>query len=338
MKIKKNLHSFLLILSLTTAIHLPGAFSQEEVLSPIDTSLTSNQDLEEEQADQEGQGDPTDQSSISQNDPNIKYVSMPNPTTPRQVHLTVEGTSNLNSTLRSVAGTMTEFINRMSRGKVKLTASIGAITSGSNGPNNMKLKLIPGANSHVPIIGNAISAKHENGHEFGLGHASTQIWASQTKIASYGHEHEPFDPMTISPGVPSFNAPHIHALGWFSATEEAYLQTGIEYRLRLINDGNRDFTSLKSLYYEVPGSNRKFWFSYVKVPSKNWTIPKGMPGTAIAIHSSLNGGKDTNLEGLIGLNEPTLIRSGLVFQLSEATSTTVKVTIALDPNWILIGE
>jgi hypothetical protein len=279
-----------------------------------------------------------EEDTIEQTSSFINYVPMPNPTIPRQVHLSIEGASNLNSTLHFIGNFMTEFLNRMSRRKVKVVATVDPLSSGNNGPNNMRLKLIPGANSHVPIIGNAVSAKHENGHEFGLGHASTQIWANQTTIQSYSHERDGFDPMTIAPGVPSYNAPHLHFLGWFGGTEEAFLEPGNEYVLRVINDGNKDFTSLKALYYEVPGSNRVYWFSYVRVAGTHWNTPAGMPGTAIAIHSSPNKGADTNLEDIFGVNSRTLIRSGLIFHLSEITSTTVKVNVTVDPNWVLIGK
>src|SRR6185312_3340818 len=114
------------------------------------------------------------------------------------------------------------FENRMSRGRIHMTYKVGDIGSGpKSDKTHKKLQLVPGAHSHVPIIGNAISAKHELGHEMGINHANVCIFDTQTKIAQQSNEREPFDPMTISPGVNSYNAPHIDLLKWFTATEEA---------------------------------------------------------------------------------------------------------------------
>jgi hypothetical protein len=279
--------------------------------------------------------DSDDMEEVVQAAGNINYVPMPVPTNLRQISLGLQGPAGVQSTLKNVGSTMKEFYERMSRNKIKITPQLQTLGQNSKGPNNMLLVLKPGAASHVPIIGNAISAKHELGHEFGLGHASTRIWETQSVVKQAALERDPFDVMTITPGQVSLNAPHIHFMKWFSPTEEAYAEVGKEYTLRLINDGNKDFTSLKSLYYQVPGSERVFWFSYIKLTGKGWNTPKGMPGTAVVVHSAVGGGANTFLEGIIGLEDKTLIRSGLILKLSEAKNKTVKVTVTLDPNWIL---
>ncbi len=273
--------------------------------------------------------------AIVQPNPNIKYVPMPPmPGNPTQILLTMEGADNLKGELEQIGKTNCEFINRVSRNRILMTSVVGAVHSAPHmGPHNKTLRLIPGAASHVPIIGNGISGKHELGHEMGINHANTRIWETQTIIKQQAHEHEPFDPMTITPGVQSYNAPHIHMLEWYRATEEAYAEDGGEYILRVINDGNRDFASLKTLYYQVPNSTRQMWFSYVHVNAKGWDAPPGMPGTAVAIHESAS--HETYLEGLIGLEPKTNVRSGLILTLSEPTAATVKVKVTVDPTWVL---
>lgn len=266
----------------------------------------------------------------------VKYVPMPPiPDKPHQILLTMVGAApGLDGELKNIGATMCEFENRMSRGRVKMTSVVGKKGDGKINDNNKLLDLEPGQASHVPIIGNGISAKHELGHEFSLGHASTRIWDTQTVIKSQAHEHDAFDPMTISPGVPSYNAPHLHFLQWFSPTEEAYAEDGGEYVLQVLNDGGNNKIALKSLYYEVPGSTRKYWFSYVQ-DAGGWGPLAGMPGTGIAIHSADPAGSSTFLEGLIGLEAKTNIRSGLILTLSEATRTSVRVKVSVDPTWVL---
>lgn len=266
----------------------------------------------------------------------IKYVPMPPmPNPPLGILLSVEGGPAVQKELPSIGQHNSEMINRVSRGRINMTYKTGPLGFGPHSDKtHKKLQLIPGAHSHVPIIGNGISAKHELGHEMGINHANICIFSSQTKISQQRHEHDFTDPMTISPGVKSYNAPHIDLLKWFTATEEAYAVDGGKYILRTINDGNQDFQSLKALYYEIPGSNpvRAIWFSYVVVGGKGWDVPAGMPGTAIVIHERSNG--QTYFEGLIGLNAKTEVRSGLILTLSNPTPTQVTVDVKLDPAWV----
>jgi hypothetical protein len=266
----------------------------------------------------------------------IKYVPMPPlPEKPLEMTLWMEGAENVQSALPGIGKNNSEMINRVSRGRIHMTYKTGLADSFPHtDKTHKKLRLVPGAASHVPIIGNGISGRHELGHEMGLGHASTCIWDTQTKIKHQSHEHDFTDPMTISPGTPSYNAPHIDLLKWFTPTEEAYAVDGGKYILRAINDENRDYKSLKALYYEVPNSNpvRGLWFSYVHVTGKGWDAPKGMPGTAIAIYERTGGA--TFMEGLIGLEPKTEIRSGLILTLSNPTPTQVTVDVKLDPTWV----
>jgi hypothetical protein len=136
--------------------------------------------------------------------------------------------------------------------------------------------------------------------------------------------------MTTWPGVPDLNAPHMHQLGFFGATEEAYAEDGKTYTLHVINNGASDFTSLKALYYEVPNSTRKYWFAYTK--THNVQVP-GMPtNMGIAVYSF---GGETYFEGHIGVNSGTNIRTGLIFTLSNITSSAVTVNVKIDPTWVL---
>ncbi len=272
---------------------------------------------------------------VVQPNPTIKYVPMPAAAVPLEVLLTMDGAANLKTELQRIGKNMCEFINRVSRDKIHLTSVIASPPGKTPpiGPRHKTLRLIPKANSHVPIIGNAISAKHELGHEFRLGHANTRIWETQTKIKSSSHQHDPFDPITISPGVVSLNSAHIHYLRWYTGTEEAYAEDGGEYILAMLNNGSRDFQTLKTLYYQVPGTTRQIWFSYVHVAGK-WTAPTGMPGTGVAIHEMSKA--ETYLEGLIGLEPKTNVRSGLILTLSQPTAQTVRVKVTKDPTWVAV--
>ena len=241
---------------------------------------------------------------------------------------------NLNPTLRSIAKTMKAFVQRMSRNRIQVTTRTGSspVNKPAGFSYKVRLLFIPGRWSRVPIIGNAITARHELFHEapFSLGHANTRLWNTQTQTASSQSQRDPFDPMTRRPGVPSFNAAHLHYLRWFSPTEEAYVDLGVPYVLRVINDGSSDFQSLKAVTYV---GQRQVWFSYVRVRSSGWSAPRGMPGTALAIHEGLKG--STFLEGLFGIGTAkTEIRSGLIVNITEATPTYVKVTFTQDTTWV----
>lgn len=264
----------------------------------------------------------------------IVYVPMPMPDHPREISLYVQTVApGLLKTAKNVGNKMKSFYGKQSRHKINITPSFGLKDLRQPGPNKLKLIFRPGAHSHVPIIGNAIGAAHEFGHELGFGHANTRIWGTQTTIKQARGSHDPFDCMVTAGGSASLNAAHLHYAGWFNPTEEAYAQDGGEYVLSIINAGGNDYSSLKALYYEVPGSSRKVWLSYARVKSKGWHAPARMPGTAVAIHS--NGGSSTFFEGLIGLEPELLIRYGLIVELSEVTARTVKVKITKDPTWVL---
>ncbi len=276
--------------------------------------------------------------AVEQDSSKVVYVPMPVPAEPQKYFLTCESAQDLQKSMRTVCATMKEFIERMSRNKIEVTTRVGIdqIALPKGYAKKVRLVLIPGAHSHVPIIGNTVTARHELLHQFnGLGHANTRIWKTQTVTESFSSSRDPFDPLTLTPGTDAMNAPHLHFMKWFSPTEEAFAQPGGEYVLSLINKSGRDFKSLKALYYEVPGSatGRKVWFSYVKVVGKGWNVPEGMPGTAIAIHEA--AGSSTFLEGLLGSTPKTNIRSGLILELSEITAQTVKVKVSLDPDWVL---
>ena len=166
-----------------------------------------------------------------------------------------------------------------------------------------------------------------------MGHANTRIFATQLIVEMKANARDPFDPMTMSPGKVSFNAAHLHYLGWFGPTEEAWLSPGIEYTLKAINDGSRDFTALKSLVYNVPNSTREVWFSYVQMSGGGWKSAPGMPGTGIAVHEASGGA--TFLEDLIGLVIKTEIRSGLTINITAASTSYVTVVFSVDPEWVV---
>lgn len=268
----------------------------------------------------------------------IAYVPAPTQSKALAVTLTVQydpRRPNLRDIARNIGWKMEEFQGRMSRGRIRLTSGVGPIQAKNRINRTAKVLIFrPGAHSHVPIIGNAISAKHELGHEFYLGHANTRIWLTQNVTLSKSSAHDPFDPMTTSPGVNSYNAPHLHFLGWFTETEEAYAELGKEYTLRAINDGGRDFKSLKSLLYRVPESRRLVWFSYVLVAGRRgWEVPQGMPGTGIAVHEASGG--STFLQGLHGTEGKTDPRSGVIARVRNQTRKSVIVRLELDPEWAL---
>lgn len=274
---------------------------------------------------------------------NIRYVPMlPLVNTGLPYYLSVETNGyqpNLVPTLRSVAATMQRYVHRLSRNRVQITTRIGWTTIKKPAGFAYKLRLLflPGRWSHFPIIGNAITSHHELFHEkpFSLGHGNTRIWDTQTVPLSGELQRDPFDPLTRKPGVASLNAAHLHYLQWFGPTEEAYIDLGIPYTLRVINDGSQDFTSLKAVTYVVPGSTRQVWFSYVKMNSNGktgWATPQGLPGTALALHEAIKA--STFLEGLFGLNAKTDIRSGLIVNITAASSKFATVIFTQDPNWI----
>lgn len=265
---------------------------------------------------------------------NISYVPMPMPEKPRQVSLYVQGTAPGHvKTIRNISHKMKSFYERQSRRKIFITPTSGLKDLRARGPNRFKLIFKPGANSHVPIIGNAMSATHEFGHQLGLDHANTRLWETQTKVKQARRSRDPFDVMVSAGGSGALNAPHMHLSGWFNPTEEAYLEEGVEYTLSIINAGGKDFKSLKALYYEVPGSTKRVWLSYGRVKSKGWHAPEGMPRTAVVVHSA-GGRTSTFFEGLIGLQPETLIRYGLIVNVTEPTAHTVKVKVTKIPNWV----
>jgi hypothetical protein len=260
------------------------------------------------------------------------------PTDKVNITLTVEGTDNLKPIIAHIASRMANFYQYMSRDKMKIVPRSGPIGSGGHlTATNKILRLIPGRQSSLPVIGNGISAKHELGHEFLLGHSSTRVWTTQTKLGFYKHEQDPFDPMTTSPGVNSINAAHLHVKGWFANTEEAYAEDNGEYDLHILNDMNtNDRTSLKALYYEVPNSTtRKYWFSCVLLGGKT-------PGLAIAVHTIQPRGTsqvniETYLEQIYMVKDSgtTNIRTGLILELSNPTKNSLHVKVKIDPTWVL---
>lgn len=262
---------------------------------------------------------------------NMDYVPMlPFPDKPARYYLTIEARDpKVQVTIRSISHTLQEFLERMSRGRISITprSGLSPIKKPPGYLYKLRLLLLPGEPSHVPIIGNAISAKHEIGHRdpFELGHANTRRFNDDGSVKRGGHEHDPFDPMTLQPGVPSLNAPHLHMLGWFGPTEEAYLKLGVQYTLRVINDGSSEFSSLKALTYIVPNTTRQVWFSYVVVDPKRraWPSPPGMPGTGLIMHEI--EGRETFLEAIFGLTPKKESRSGLFVKILSATKTTVTV-------------
>lgn len=275
-------------------------------------------------------------------DPTLSFVRMPRPKYPTLVKLTVEGKRNLGGAMHVIASGLARFWDRMSRGKVKVLTKIGKIGQGGRiGRRNKIIRYIPGISSEVPFAGNAVSARHEMGHEFGLQHAGTRTWKTQTTVGSTWNEHDPFDPLSVYPDAASLNAPHLHYLKWFSPWEEVYAQNGGQYDLRVINDGKNNRLDVKALYYPVPGTdNRRYWFSYVKLNPSITPTPPGMPGTGLAIHTADDIGTTTYLEGLLGVEDATVTheRTGLRFALSNPTPTTVHVSVSLDRKWQLQGN
>ncbi len=265
---------------------------------------------------------------------NIKYVPMPDEIT--KINLTIEGDENVSKSIKNISQRMKKFYEYMSRNKLQITAKSGKIGSGGRlTATNKVLRLVPGKHSSLPVIGNGISAKHELGHEFLLGHASTRVWITQNKLGFYKHEQDSFDPMTVNPGVDSINAPHLHIKGWFSDTEEAYLENNKEYDIYACNNSNADRKTLKALYYEVPNSTRKYWFSCVLLGGKN-------PGIAIVVHTMTPRGNsvahlDTYLEQTYRVSDSgkTNIRTGVILELSNETKKSVHVKVTIDPNWKL---
>jgi len=260
----------------------------------------------------------------------IVYVQMPPLNHTKQMTFEVQSASK--GAADEVINGMSSFIPRMSRNRFHLigswTTEMGKTTA------QLMLRYIEGAWSHVPIIGNIITARHEIGHLFKMGHAHERFWTTQTKLDKVEHQREPFCTMTRTPSRESFNAGHLHFLNWFGPHEEAYLTVGQTYTLRRINDGNTDYTSLKALFYPVPNSLVKFWFSYVELQAKgSWGTSSPMNGNGIAVHSG--PGVFTYLEAVIGhSSSKTLLRSGLVPNIESYTETTVTLSFSLDPNWV----
>jgi len=319
-------------------IHCVHALLSATLLLTVSCSSKDPSDLSGAASDELMRGK---RKAVVQTDARIRYVPMPEPAAPLDVLLTVEGETWAQPILRDIGGDMRRFIEKMSRGKVNLNVATGEFQSGGPvTPTNKILRFIPGAGSHVPIIGNSATARHELGHEFSFNHSHTRLWDTQTTIKQESNR-DPFDPMNNSPLKPSFNAPHLHYVGWFGSTEEAYAEPGREYILSVLNDDRSDSESLKSIYYEVPGTQvRRLWFSYVTLRDREngWQAPDGMPETAVVVHEA-SGARvqagQTYMEGLVGLEPKTNVRSGLILHLSEATPDTVKVRITMDPRWRL---
>lgn len=265
----------------------------------------------------------------------IKYVPMPPiPEKPRELMLVIEGRPGTEKVLPALGKNNAGMINKLARGRIHMTPRVFPFKKGPRGDHkHKKLILVPGASSHVPIIGNGASAHHELGHSMGIGHANTCIWKTQTEIERYRKQHDFTDPMTITGGS-VYNAAHMDHLQWFGPTEEAYAVDGGKYILKKMDD-DRDYQSLKALYYEVPGSNpvRAMWISYVNVRGKGWNAPEGMPGTAVVLHEHAGG--STFLEGVLGVNNTkTNVRTGLIIKISEPTNTQVTIDIKVDPTFV----
>jgi len=270
-------------------------------------------------------------------EPGISYVPMP-PSTVSDMTLIMEAeTQGLEGNALRIGNNTKKFISRMSRGRVNFAVRLGEFKANKPSEFTKVLRLIPGASSNGSVIGNGASAYHELGHQLGFGHGDTRIFDEDqtTLIKGTDRESDPFDPMTTVPLRKSFNAPHLHQAGWFNSTEEAYAEVDRKYTLRVINDGSAEFKSLKSLYYEVPGTPRRVFFSYVKVPGPGWKAP-GMPGTALVAHELVGGA--TFFEGTFGLDVKTHRRSGLILEVSEVTPTTVTFTVKKDPSWEPLGS
>lgn len=245
-------------------------------------------------------------------------------TLPKTAYINVYGEgAGLVPSMHNIGRNMVEFVERMSRNKIQAYYSVNLPPKATR----YRLRFIPGASSRVPIIGNAISAKHELMHQFGLQHANIRNYDANGTIVFQRTSRDPFDVLTVSPGKPSLNAVHLHAAQWFSATEEAYLVPNCTYTLRVINDGSSNFRALKALYYKGP--TRDFWFSYVDTVSALWAAQKGLPNTALAVHTSYGNGAGSFLEDLLGIGTTLHRPTGLVFELSHATRQYITVKTAM---------
>lgn len=298
----------------------------------------------------------------------INYVDFPKIEPPTNMTLNVSGPLNQLSTLQRIAGGMISFVGNNTRGKINLHVNLNNKPFNTKGltiddsedtgctcdiPDTMdpldlpitfhcpavtNLKFKPGANNHYPQIGQALAKTHEWGHGVGLGHSHTRMWKDQITVAYIKRLTDPFDPVnSTNLGFGAYNPPHLYFLGWFNTCEIAYAESGKTYTLNLYKTQNPDFTTLKVLFYQVPGASvpRLYWFSYQGNLTGKMT-PSGMPSTGIAIHSCLTtSAANTYYEGLIGPKFGTHIRTGLIFNLSNILAVSVDVTIILDPNWVL---
>lgn len=295
----------------------------DQVYEGCDDDKVSKKVVEDDEEDDDDVKDPAKPFKI-------KYVKMPMPEYPMDVTMRVQSDYYYGGIPDIIAKQQTEYWNRLSRNKILMKSIVSyPVTTGPINKNNKLLQLIPGRHSHGSIIGNGISANHEAGHQFSLDHSDTRIWEpkNQNKIKYYKSSQDPWDPMTNSPGAKTLNPPHLHYLQWFNYGEEAFLQDGGEYPMVKFYDPKKDDRKgLKALYYLVPGSSRRYWFTYNGVRTD---------GTAeIVVHSATPGRGLTFFEGGL-LTGKTHIRTGMIFTATKIAPYSVVLKANLDPNWKL---